>query len=137
MQHEEVLRLIEGASDIAGSDYKLAKMMGIPRQHLSDYKHGKRNAQPEDIAILASLQGLDGSAWALRAMVEKHEGTAKGDRLMKAVGKALLATGAMIGGAGANAMVIYSATSETVAKPIEYFIRCIHSLSQKARWRLV
>lgn len=79
---------------------------------------------PEDVAIVANIAGLDSVSWAMRAMVSKHEGTAKGDRLMKAVGKALLATGGVIATNGANAQVIYSTITE-------HFIRCIEVLIRK------
>lgn len=57
--------------------------------------------------LLAGVAGLDATPILARAIVEKHEGTAKGDRLMKVLGKALLATGGAIGSAGASASAIF------------------------------
>jgi len=62
---------------------------------------------------MAHVAGLDPVATLARAMVEKFEGKPKGDRLMKALGKALLVTGAAIGSAGATAAAIYSTIPTT------------------------
>lgn len=109
MKHLESLNmLIDKAKEISGSDYKLAKMTGHTPQQISDWRHGRKPCPPEDQALIAGVAGLNPEQVALRALVEKHEGTAKGDRLMKVLGKALLATGGVIASAGANAMVISS-----------------------------
>jgi DNA-binding transcriptional regulator YdaS (Cro superfamily) len=121
MKLTDINLLLDKAEEMCGKDYRTAKQLGVAPQLVCDWRAGRKNPQPEDIALIASVAGLDAEAWALRAMVEKHEGTAKGDRLMKAVGKALLVTGAGIGSAGAHAAAIFSSTSETVA----HFIRCI------------
>lgn len=107
-QIDELNLLIEKARAIAGNDSQLAKRLGVPPQRISDWRAERRTATPEDHALLASIAGLDPVAELARAMVKKHEGTAKGDRLMRALGKALLVTGAGIGSAGANAAAIFS-----------------------------
>ncbi|MGY8590819.1 helix-turn-helix domain-containing protein [Paracidovorax citrulli] len=108
MQHlEELNSLIDKAAEVAGSDYKLAQTLGVSRQIVSNWRHGHKTATPEDQALLAGIAGLDPVATMARAMVWKHEGTAKGDRLMRVLGKALLATGAAIGSAGASAAAIF------------------------------
>ena len=121
MKHTEILELLDAAKQQLGSDYKVCKALEISTSVVSDWRHARKNPQPEDIALIASLAGMDGATWALRALVEKHEGTPKGDRLMKAVGKAFLVTGAAIGGAGANAGAIFGSTYDHVG----YLIRCI------------
>lgn len=121
MKHAEILSLLDAAKQQLGSDYKVCKALGISTSVISDWRHARKNPQPEDIALIAGLAGMDAATWALRALVEKHEGTPKGDRLMKAVGKAFLATGAAFAGAGANAAVIFGSTSENVG----HLIRCI------------
>lgn len=113
MKREEIVSLCDAAKQRLGSDYKVSKALDIPQTILSDWRHGRRNPQPEDIGLLADLAGMDGATWVLRAVVEKHEGTAKGDRLMKAVGKAFLAIGAGTVSAGANAQAISGWTGET------------------------
>lgn len=106
MKREDVTMLLDLASAKVGSDYKLAQLLGVSRQRVSNWRNAQQTISPEDVAIVANVAGLDASGWALRAMVAKHEGTAKGDRLMKAVGKALLATGAVVASSGAAATEI-------------------------------
>lgn len=124
MKHEDLTQLFDLAAANVGSDYKLAQLLDLPRQRISNWRTGTQTMSPEDVAIVANIAGLDGVSWAMRAMVSKHEGTAKGDRLMKAVGKALLATGAAVASSGVHAMVISS-------KTIDYLIRCIDRSSMK------
>lgn len=116
---EQLNELINRAKAIAGSDYKLAKLMGVPAQHISNWRHGSRNCSPEDVAILAGVAGLDAVSWHIRAVLEKHAGTEKGDRLLKVLGKGSPATGAEI------------VSSGTVASPTSGsdIPRCIFLLS--------
>jgi transcriptional regulator with XRE-family HTH domain len=100
--------LIDRASALAGSDGKLAAALGVSRQVVSDWRHGRRTATPEDQALLAAHADLDPILELARATVRKHEGTAKGDLLMKALGKALPAIGAGLASAGAHAQGIGS-----------------------------
>jgi plasmid maintenance system antidote protein VapI len=117
MTHLESLNiLIDKASEIAGSDYKLAQQLGVGRQTVSNWRHGRKTATPADQAILAHVAGLDPVVTLARATVEQHEGKAKGDQLMRALGKALLVTGGVMGSAGASAAAILGgiATSPSV-----------------------
>lgn len=114
MKHLESLNLlIDQAKAISGSDYKLAKMTGHTPQQISDWRHGRKPCPPEDQALIAGVAGLNPEQVAIRALVEKHEGTAKGDRLMKVLGKASLATGAVLGSAGAMAHQIFGTIQAT------------------------
>lgn len=109
MKHLESLNLlIDQGKSIAGSDYKLARLTGHTPQQISDWRHGRKLCPPEDQALIAGIAGLNPEQVALRALVEKHEGTPKGDRLMKVLGKALLVTGGAVASAGANAAAIFS-----------------------------
>ena len=127
MKQAEINNLLDKAAEICGSDYKAAKSMGVTPQTVSDWRYGRRNPQPEDIALIACAGGLNAEQWALRAMVAKHEGTAKGDRLMKAVGKALLATGGVIASGTASAHQIFSIVEglPPAGQWMAYFIQCI------------
>jgi len=62
---------------------------------------------------MAHVAGLDPLAELARATVRKFEGDKKGDLLMRALGKASLATGAVLATAGANAQAIYSTMQTT------------------------
>lgn len=106
-QLEELNLLIDKASAIAGSDAKLAKLVGAHPQNVSNWRHGK-SCPPEMQALMAHVAGLDPLAELARATVRRFEGEKKGDLLMKALGKASLATGAVLGSAGAAAQAIGS-----------------------------
>ncbi len=109
MQHLQTLNLlIDHAKKNAGSDSAVAKAIGVPIQHVSNWRHGRRTATPEDQALLAAVAGLDPVAEMARAMVAKYEGTPKGDKLMRALGKALPVIGAAIGSAGVAVVVTSS-----------------------------
>jgi hypothetical protein len=112
--------LIDKAQEKVGSDYKLAKTLGQPRSAISMWRAGKRSCPVADQVLMAELAGLDPQAWSARALIAQHEGTAKGEALYKALGKALLATGAAVASFGANAL----ATSLIEAVNL---IRCIQN----------
>jgi hypothetical protein len=109
-QLESLNLLIDKAASIAGSDYKLAQHLGVPRGHVSDWRHGRRTATPADQALMAHVAGLDPVVTLARATVEQFEGKPKGDALMKALGKASRLTGAVAGFVGAVALAIFSMT---------------------------
>lgn len=104
--------LIDAAKSITGKDAETARALGVPRSHVAGWRAGTRTATPEDQAQLAALAGLDAQAWLVRATLKKHEGTAKGDRLYKALGKASLAIGAAVASSGASAMAIFGSTAQ-------------------------
>lgn len=114
-------QLIDLASKAAGSDYKLAAELGVTRQNVSNWRHGKATCPAADVALMAELAGMDPEAWVSRAIMAQYEGTPKGVKLARALGKAVLATGAAIGSAGALAQETFS-----------YLIRCIEGLAKKS-----
>jgi DNA-binding transcriptional regulator YdaS (Cro superfamily) len=123
-------QLISEASTAAGSDYKLAQMLEVPRQNLSAWKHGRKACPVSDVALMAEIAGLKPEEWMARAVVAQYEGTSKGDKLFRALGKALVATGAAVVSSGASAHLIFSHKGgETIGGAVSYFIRCIERLS--------
>lgn len=114
MQHaadelEALNALIDSAAkQVGGKDAKLAATLGITRQRMSDWRSGRKTCQPEDQALMASIAGMNAIEVLARATVKQHEGTAKGDLLMRALGKSLLVTGGVLGSAGASAAAIFS-----------------------------
>ncbi|MDH6594347.1 hypothetical protein M2165_004236 [Variovorax sp. TBS-050B] len=109
MKHlQELNLLIDAASAIAGSDAKLALALGASRGNVSDWRKGTRPCPPEHQVLMAAIAGFDAQQVAARALVEKHEGTAMGDKLMRALGKPSLAIGAVGGFVGAVALAIFS-----------------------------
>lgn len=107
-QTDDQISLLDRAKAIAGSDYKVAQVLGVPRQTISNWRHGVKPIPPEDQALMASMAGLDPAEFLVRAVVLKHQGTAKGDRLMKVLGKSSLAIGAVLSSVGASAHQIFS-----------------------------
>lgn len=122
-------QLIDLASAKAGSDYKLAKLVEVTPQTISNWRHAKKTCPVGDVVLMADIAGLKSEEWAARAIVNRYEGTSKGEKLTRALGKALAATGAGLASFGANAHQIF--TSEGNGNIVSHFIRCIHSLSRK------
>lgn len=121
---DELNELITRASAIAGSDGKLARSLGVPPQHVSNWRHGHKTCTPADQALMAHVAGLDPVQVLARATVRQYEGKAKGDALLKALGKASLATGAVLATAGANAQAIFSTIQNTgVVERLAHWIR--------------
>ena len=107
---ERLIFLIEKATEIAGNKTKLARMLEIPGSHVWNWLDGTRTCTPEDRARLAGMCGLDANQELIRAIIEKHEGTKKGDDLRHFLGKSLLAIGAVVASSGASAAAIFSTT---------------------------
>jgi len=119
MQPDFLLSLIDKASKAAGNDARLAENLQVSRSTLSQWRYGKKTCPAGDVAMMADLIGMDAEAWLARATVAQYAGTAKGERLARVLGKALVATGAVIVSSGAHA-----------AETLSYFIRCIKLLSK-------
>lgn len=114
MEHlQQLNELIDRAKAIAGSDYALSKSIGVSRQRISNWRHGHVPCPVEDQALIAAAAGLDPTEFLVRAVVQKHEGTEKGDRLMRVLGKSSLAIGVALAGVGAHAQAIFSTIQTT------------------------
>ena len=128
----QINEMIDKATAIAGSDGKLGSLIGQPRTVISDWRHGRKKCPPEDIALMAGVAGLDAEAWLIRATIERHKGTAKGDRLLKVLGKGLLATGAAIASSGASAMGIFG--SHEAPDPIGWVLAAYSTMYSKVKF---
>lgn len=111
-------QLMDAASEKAGSDYALAKMLDTSRSSVSDWRHGRKTCPIADQALMASIAGLNAEEWTARALVQSYAGTPKGVKLERALKKLLVVTGAAIVSSGASATMIFSTSSA-------YLIRCI------------
>lgn len=129
---DNLIFLMDKAKAIAGSDYKLAKLVATTPQKISDWRHGRQKCPPERMAVMAEIAGFDAVQTLLRATVENYEGTEFGDRLMRVLGKALLATGGVIASAGANAAAIYSLTA-TPTSTYEAAVKAIQCIKRRIR----
>ena len=101
---QDLRELIERASKVAGSDAALARMIETAPPNLAMWKSGAKPCPPADVALMASVAGLNADEWLVRAVMAKHEGTAKGEKLMRVL-KASLATGAVIASSSVAAAV--------------------------------
>lgn len=117
----DTIELLDRAKKATGSDYKTAKALEVTPQRISDWRTGRQPVPVADVVLMAELAGLKTEEWAARAIVAQYQGTSKGDKLFKALGKALAATGAAIVSSGADAHRIFSAVYDQSG----YFIRCI------------
>lgn len=118
-----VAELIERAANRTGSEYKLAKALGIAQQTLSNWKHGRRNCVPADRARIAGFAGEDALQELVRATLEDNAGTVKGEQLQRVLGKSSRQTGAVYVSAMLPLASLTYGTSQ--------LIRCILLLS---RW---
>lgn len=89
-------QLLDAASAAAGSDYKLAQMLETSRSTVSDWRAGRRPCPVADVALMAELAGFVPGEWVARHIVHQYEGSAKGDKLYRALGKASLGIGGVI-----------------------------------------
>lgn len=118
---QSVTDLIDKAGKKVGSEYKLAKLFGVPRQRVSNWKTGTATCVPEDRALLAAAAGEDAVQELVRATLEKHAGTPKGDQLMRVLGKLSRQTGEAIG-------IVLPALA-SLSYGISYLTRCIFRAS--------
>lgn len=99
--------LIDRATAIAGTRYKLAQALGVPPTMIYQWQKGKP-CPAADVALMAQIAGLDPVEWLVRATLEKYQGTEKGEQLQRALGKLSPATGGGTGFAGEKPEPIYS-----------------------------
>jgi hypothetical protein len=89
---QEIKTLIDKASKVCGSDKQLAERMGIHPQTLSALKKN-RTITPETAAELASIAGENPRDAAIAAIIERAEGSRRGEVLKAILGKATMAAG--------------------------------------------
>lgn len=118
-QNASLNLLIAKAGAIAGSEYKLAKAMGIPQSHISAWKSGVKTCTPPDRARLAGFAREDATQELVRSTLEQTAGTLRGEQLMRVLGKRLQATGE------AFATVLLGLASLTYGIQILDIPRCI------------
>ncbi len=96
--NESLNLLIAKAGAIVGSEYKLAKALGVPQTHISAWKSGTRTCTPADRARLAGFAREDAVQELVRATIEAAKGT-KREQLQRVLGKLSHQTGAALHGA--------------------------------------
>lgn len=96
MPNPELISLITKAGKTVGSEYKLAKLLGVSQQQINSWKTGIRSCSPEDQARIAAFANEDALQQLVRATLEKTAGTLRGDQLKQVLGKLLQATGGVV-----------------------------------------
>lgn len=113
-------KMIAKAVLSAGSKSKLARALGVSPQSLNGWMTGFRVCVPEDRARIAAFAQEDALQELVRALLEKHAGTFRGEQLKAVLGKLPPATGEVSVGESAEA------ASPTFSRKIPYdFPRCI------------
>lgn len=79
--------------------------MGVQRSEVTELKTGKRPLSPELAAELADIAGEDARQAVIDAVIERSQGTRKGQVLREILGKGLHA------GAGVTLLLSYSSDS--------------------------
>lgn len=129
--------LIDKASNVCGSDSKLAERMGVHRVVIAEMRNGKRAISPATAAELADIAGDDAREAAIAAIIEGAKGTRRESTLRNILGKALAA--------GVAAMLVISykddsiSTTETIAKsetPVYFSIHRIYWMLRQIKRRL-
>lgn len=87
--------LIDKAAKIAGSDYRLAKQIGVSPQRMSDWRAGRQSPGVEYRALMANIAGLDVDQVMRDALLEKHANTPLGERLLSVLGNVVHGVGAI------------------------------------------
>lgn len=81
--------LIDNASKVVGSRYKLSKILGVTPSKVYDWQEGRVNCTPPDRARIAAMAGEDATRELVAATLESTEGTLRGEQLKAALGKFL------------------------------------------------
>jgi len=77
------LFLVTQAAKAAGTAAEVARRLGVSPQTLAHWKSGTVPCPPEEQANLAAIAGLDPIRYLCLAHLQRHQGTAKGERLRK------------------------------------------------------
>lgn len=101
----DLAKLIDLAIKETGSQRELAALIGCTSQNISDFKAGRRNASPEEVALIADAAGFDATAWLVRAVIEKNEGKPRAARLLHVLGKSLPAITALVAASSGHAAI--------------------------------
>ena len=104
--------LIDKASEVCGSDSKLAERMGVHRVVIAEMRSGKRSISPATAAELADIAGEDAREAAIAAILEGAKGTRREGVLRDILGKALAA------GVAAMLVISYSEGSNSATEKI-------------------
>lgn len=80
-----IKKLIEEAAEATGSNAKLAKLLAVPYQHVTNWKNESRTCMPDDMARIAHIGGGNGVETLIESTIERHAGTIRGEQLRAAL----------------------------------------------------
>lgn len=110
---QEIQTLIDKASKVCGGDKALAERIGIQPPSLSQMRKRTRTVTPETAAELAEIAGEDPRGAAIQAIIERAQGTRRGEVLKEILGKGMV-TVAVIGVVTASAIWPQNASASSV-----------------------
>lgn len=93
--NNRVITLINDSTARIGSASKLAPAIGYTRHDVSAWIHGSRPCPVEAQALMGAIAGRDVDQVIREALLERNAGTARGEKLVSALGKGLMASGAV------------------------------------------
>ena len=80
-----IKQLIEEAAAASGGHARLARLLDVPSQHVSNWKNESRTCMPDDQARIAHIGGNDGIRTLIDSTLERHAGTIRGEQLKAAL----------------------------------------------------
>jgi len=116
-----VKTLIDKASKNTVTRYALAKTLGVSPAQVYDWEEGRKSCSPEDRARLAAVAGEEAMQELVRGILEKHEGTLRGEQLARVLGK----SSRQIGGVRVSELLSLASLSYGISLAI----RCIEVLN--------
>jgi hypothetical protein len=90
-----LIDLINAAANAAGNEAKLGPMVEATRHHVNAWKHGKRTCPIEAQVLMAAIAKHDVAAVIKDVLIERNAGTARGEKLVSALGKGWTTIGAV------------------------------------------
>lgn len=78
---DKKLWLIDTASNIAGSDSKLAVYLDVSRGNVCDWRKHRKSCPLAEIALMAHLSNLCSVHWVVDLLIDEHANTVKGQKL--------------------------------------------------------
>lgn len=130
---QELITLIDKASQLCGGDTALAKRIGVHQPDISAMRHGKRSISPATAAELADMIGEDAREAVISAVIESAKGTRREGVLREILGKALAAGVAGVSGFSYREDSIFSTlSSETTPGKSHHSEPAIHRI--KYEW---
>lgn len=127
-----VKSLIERASSVVGSQYRLAKLLGVPDSQVSNWKSGQRPCTAADRARIAAFAKEDAVLELIRATLEANDGTLRGEQLRAVLGNALR----QIGAASVSVAVALGSLTYSPTTTARTLMDRVDTMCRKVKYRL-